>query len=249
MDKIIDLHNHSLPGVDDGAQNLEEAIANIEYLKSLGISDIVLTSHYILNSHYDVSVSRREDILTRLKNQFDNDNINLYLGNEVYISDSSSILDLLDRREITTLNGSRYLLIELPLHQSVRHIDRLLCDLNDKGITPIIAHPERYRFLQKDNKKIYDLLEYDCLLQCNLGSINGQYGRQAKKLVKWLLKKNLVSFIATDFHHVKKQNKLDKSLKKLNKIISSKQMEKLLYDNPKLVLENEKINNSLIVNM
>ena len=241
MDRMIDLHNHSLPGVDDGAKTFEEAIDNIEFLKEKKITDIILTSHYMCDTDYVVEVSERRKILEKLKLHYKNDNINLYLGNEVYVCDSDILLDLIKKEEITTLNGSRYLLIEFPLHQRVHHIDQLLCELNDKGIVPIIAHPERYRMFQKDYKKILELLEYDCLLQCNLGSISGQYGSKAKKYMKWLLKHNLVSFIATDFHHIPSKDTFNKSMKKLNRIISKEKKEELLYKNPKCVLEDTKI--------
>lgn len=241
MDKIIDIHNHSLPLVDDGAISIEEAIENIEYLKERNITDIILTSHYINNSNYEADVLERRKLLEKLKLHFKNDNINLYLGNEVYVCDSNIILELLEKEKITTLNGSKYLLIEFPLHQSIHHIDNLLCELNDKGIIPIIAHPERYRMFQKDYKKILDLLEYNCLLQCNLGSISEQYGSKAKKYMKWLLKNDLVSFISTDFHHIPSKDFINKSFKKLNRIISKQKQTELLYDNAKCVLENKKI--------
>lgn len=241
MDKIIDLHNHSLPGVDDGAKDISEAIKNIEFLKSKNITDIVFTSHYMCNTNYDVELDKRKKILEKLKLHYQDSSINFYLGNEVYVCDSNVLLDLIKNEKIATLNGSRYLLIEFPLHQQIHHIDQLLCELNDKGIVPIIAHPERYNAFQKDYKKVLELLEYNCLLQCNLGSISGQYGSKSKKYMKWLLKHNLVSFISTDLHHVPNKDIFDKSMKKLNRIISKEKQEELLYKNAKCVLEDTKI--------
>lgn len=241
MDKIIDLHNHSLPYVDDGAKDMKEAIKNIRYLQERGITSIVLTSHYIYNSKYSVELIERKKIFDKLKEYFKEENINLYLGNEVFICDSDILLDLIKKLKIATINRSRYLLIEFPINQHIHHIDKLLCELNDKGIVPIIAHPERYLKYQKDYEKIYELLEYNCLLQCNLGSIGGQYGSKAKNYMKWLLKQNLVSFIATDFHHIQEKDIISKSFKKLDKIISKSKQEELLYKNAKYVLENRDI--------
>lgn len=241
MDKMIDLHNHSLPGVDDGAKDFSETIENITFLKEKGITDIVFTSHFICDTKYQVEVSERKKLLEKIKLQYKDDNIHFYLGNEVYVCDSDILLNLLKQEKITTINDSKYLLIEFPLHQSVHHIDKLLCELNDKGIIPIIAHPERYRTFQKDYKKILELLEYNCLLQCNLGSISGQYGSRAKKYMKWLLKQHLVSFISTDFHHIPEKDTFNKALKKLDKIISKEEKENLLYQNAKCVLEDKKV--------
>ena len=176
MNNMIDIHNHSLPGVDDGAKTMEEAIANIKYLKSKGFKSFVLSSHYIVNTKYSSSVEDRKGILEQLKKSLEDDEIKLYLGNEVYINKGEVILDLLKRGQIRTPKGSRYILVELPLDHRLRHLENIICDLNVAGLVPVIAHPERYTYIQEDFEKIYDLLEFDCRLQCNLTSITGHYG-------------------------------------------------------------------------
>ena len=115
MDKIIDLHNHSLPYVDDGAKDMKEAIKNIRYLHARGITSIVLTSHYIYNSKYSIELIDRKKIFDKLKEYFKDEDINLYLGNEVFICDSDILLDLIKKLKIATINRSRYLLIEFPI--------------------------------------------------------------------------------------------------------------------------------------
>lgn len=238
MNKMIDLHNHILPMVDDGSRDIDEAIESIKYLKSRGITDIVLTSHYIVDTSYCKTVSEREKILDELNKQIDNDT-NLYLGNEVYAADYKTLLSLLKENKITTLNKSKYLLIEFPMDQVLNRVDLLLCELNANGIIPIIAHPERYSIYKKHPEKIYELFEYNCLLQCNLGSISGQYGKQAKKCVKWLLKHDLVFALATDYHHIGKKDYISKAFKKLKWVISKNKIEELTYINPKKVLDNK----------
>lgn len=237
--RIIDIHNHSLFGVDDGARDITESIEGIKYLINLGIKDIVLTSHYINETKYQANVLRRKSILQELKEATKDLDINLYIGNEVFASEK--VIELLNSGEITTLNGSRYLLIEFPLDQNLKHIEEIVCDLNEVGIVPIIAHPERYRYFKENYNKLEDLLEYDCLLQCNIESIVGKYGRHAKKLITRLLKEHKVSFLATDFHHISHAYLLEKGLKKLRKKIKSLELNLMLYENPKKVLENEKI--------
>lgn len=238
MDKIIDIHTHILPGVDDGARLIEDSIKIINYLKSIGISDIVLTSHYIKGSRYEFNTLVRTKILEELNKERDID-VNLYLGNEVYLC--NEIIELLEHHEISTLNNSKYMLVELPLSNYMRDFPNILCELNDHGIIPIIAHPERYRFLQKNKKRISEILEFNCLLQCNIDSLTGKYGREAKKVMKWLLKKNLVSFVATDTHRVGNKKELEKAYSKLKKIVGEKKFKVLTYSNPKKVLENKDI--------
>ena len=239
MDKIIDIHTHILPGVDDGAKTIADSRKIINYLKKVGITDIVLTSHYIENSKYKFNTLIRSKILTELKKFLDLNDINLYLGNEVYLSDNT--IDLFEKHEITTLNNSKYMLVELPLNTYLKNFPSMLCDISDYGIVPIIAHPERYRFIQKDKKRISELLEFNSLLQCNILSLTGKYGKKAKKTVKWLLKKDLVSFVATDSHYASDPKELEKAYKKLKKIVGLDKYKELTYYNPKKVLENKNI--------
>lgn len=241
--RLVDIHNHTLPFVDDGSKSYEDALDNLRFLKSIGTTDVVLTSHYIENSKYVKNVQERETILEHLKEQSREIGINLYLGNEIYISDEDTLKDLLKRKEITTLNNSRYMLIEFPLWQKLNNVERVLCALNEAGIVPIIAHPERYTYIQKNFDKIYDLLEYDCLLQCNISSYTGYYGTQAKKTIKRLLKENLVSFLATDLHHVPTSNKLLKALNLLQKKLPNGQFNELTVSNPMAVINNERVKN------
>lgn len=238
MNNMIDIHNHSLPGVDDGAKTMEEAIQNIKYLKSKGFNSFVLTSHYITNTRYTSSVEARKGILEELKKSLEDKEIKLYLGNEVYINKGEVILDLLKRGEIRTPKGSKYILVELPLDHRLRHLENIICDLNAAGLVPVIAHPERYTYIQEDFEKIYDLLEFDCRLQCNLTSIIGRYGSNAKRTMKRLLKEKLVSFIATDFHHYHGDDTIGKALKKLGKYLSENEMKTVLEINPQIMLEN-----------
>lgn len=240
MNKMIDIHNHSLHSVDDGAKDLKEAITNIKYLSSLGFKDIILTSHYNFNLNYTKNVLERITLLKELKSSTKELNVNLYLGNEVYINEANALITLLNENKITTLNHSKYLLIELPFNQKINHVENIICELNEVGITPIIAHSERYSYFNLEDIK--KLLEYDCLLQCNLTSLVGHYGKHAKKQIKKLLKAKLVSFLATDFHHLKNKN-IKKSLRKLNRILTKEEQNKLLYENPLKVLENQNINN------
>lgn len=238
MNNMVDIHNHSLPGVDDGAKTMDEAIENIKFLKDRGFDTLVLTSHYIANTKYSSDVQTRKNILEALKKSTENLGVKLYLGNEVYINRSEILLELLQKGEITTLNGSKYILIELPLHQRLRGLENVICELNGAGLIPIVAHPERYSYIQKDYDKIFDLLEFDCRLQINLTSLNGFYGSKAKKMAKKLLKDKLVSFIATDFHHIAGDGCLDKSLKKLRRYMSEQEIEQVLIANPQNVLNN-----------
>lgn len=243
MDKIIDIHTHILPGIDDGAKDIEESVKIINYLYANGITDIVLTSHYISNTKYNYNQIARDRTLAVLREALNNDQINLYLGNEVYLTEN--VIDLLERHEISTINNTRYMLIELPLTGCLHNFQNILCELTDYGIIPIIAHPERYEFLQKDKRRIRELLEFNCLIQCNVDSITGKYGKKAQKLMKWFLKNKLVQFVATDSHYVGDTDLLQKSYKKLKKAVGNTKFEDLTLKNPLKVLRNEEVEGNL----
>ena len=109
MNKIIDIHNHSLPLVDDGAKSFDEAIENITYLKTLGINDIILTSHYNPNIKSTKKVEDRLSILEELKLATKSLNVNLYLGNEVFINDTNTLREVLLRLIIANIFFLNYL--------------------------------------------------------------------------------------------------------------------------------------------
>ena len=242
MDRIIDIHTHILPGVDDGSKSIDESIEIIKYLYSIGVTDIVLTSHYIKDTKYVANLKERKAIYEKLVKE-NIKGVNLYLGNEVFLNDD--VINLFNKKEITTINNSNYMLVELPLTSYMNGYSNILCDLSEYGIIPIIAHPERYEFIKKDKKKVKELLEFNTLLQVNVESLTGKYGKKAKKVAKWLLKKDLVSFVATDIHRVSNKTEIDKAYKKLKKLVKKDRYIELTYNNPLRVLNNKRIKRNM----
>ena len=239
MDNYVDIHSHILYGIDDGSKSLEESKEIIKQHIEMGFKDIVVTPHYIENSDYITNNEEKEKILKTLKKEFND--INLYLGNEVFIN--NNIEELLNNNEISTINGSKYLLIELPLHNKIKNATDIIYELRIKGIIPIIAHPERYEFVQKNPNSVDELIEEGAILQSNYGSIIGVYGEHAKKTMKKLLKKNVISVLATDIHfpNNKIYLNMDTIRKKLTKIISEEKLKELTILNPKKIINNEDI--------
>lgn len=239
MDNYVDIHSHILYGIDDGSKSLEESKEIIKQHIEMGFKDIVVTPHYIENSDYITNNEEKEKILKTLKKEFND--INIYLGNEVFIN--NNIEELLNNNEISTINGSKYLLIELPLHNKIKNATDIIYELRIKGIIPIIAHPERYEFVQKNPDSVDELIEEGAILQSNYGSIIGVYGDHAKKTMKKLLKKNVISVLATDIHfpNNKIYLNMDTIRKKLTKIISEEKLKELTILNPKKIINNEDI--------
>ena len=233
---MIDTHSHILYGIDDGAKTIEESLNILKKASINGIKDIVLTPHYIPNSKYNCSNQDKQKILNNLKEELRKNNIdiNLYLGNEVYLDlDISNLLNT----DISTINGSKYMLMELPMNRKADILDDVLYDLNELNITPIIAHPERYTAYYKDYKFFQDLIDRGCLLQGNIGSIYNNYGLKAKRMLKGLLKKRMISIIGSDIHHESSDIYEKDIYKDLLKITKDKSYtEDILINNARIIL-------------
>lgn len=226
---MIDIHSHIIYNIDDGCKTIEESIQLIKKMKEVGFSKIVLTPHYMEGSKYQANNKIKNEKLKKLKQAIKEKNIDidLYLGNEIYIS--SDIEDLISKDEIHPMGNTKYLLIELSLYNEINNVEDYLYELKLKGYIPIIAHPERYLYFQKDYKKMEKLYESGVLFQSNYGSIIGVYGKDAKKLIKYALKKDMITFMATDIHRPNSPliEDFDKIAKKIKKIIGEEKFKKL----------------------
>ena len=152
------------------------------------------------------------------------------------------MVKLLNQNRISTVNNSKYILLELPVSEEPFNLLEVIYSLIENNKVPIIAHPERYLYIQKDPNKLIDLIDKGVLLQMNYGSIIGMYGNAAEKTGKILLKNNFIHFLGTDTH---KSDKIYKNIEliknKLRKIISEDKIQKLTEINPNKVLDNKKI--------
>ena len=238
---MIDIHSHILPGIDDGSRSMDESIEILKSAQICGVTDIIVTPHYIAGSKYTANNEEKKELLKSLKKEVKKRNIdiNIYLGNEVFVE--NNMLELKEKGEISTLNNTKYLLFELPLNYEFNGIEDLIFNLRCKKIIPIIAHPERYSFLKKNPKLIEDLIDAGALFQSNIGSFLGTYGREAKDTVMLFLKHNMITFISSDVHRrnnnfYKKLNELKEILKKY---IDEEEINNLLGENARKILNKE----------
>ncbi len=232
---MIDFHSHILPQIDDGSKSLEETIRILEEARDVGFEKIISTSHY-MEKYYEVDEEQRLQLIK----QIDFQDIELYLGSEIYVT--NEIVQLLKDKKASTINNSRYVLYELPMHSKNMNDKEIIYRLVENGYIPIIAHPERYSYVQEDPKYVEELAEMGALFQANYGSIIGMYGDKAKKTVKKLLKQDLIHFLGSDVHRPEQiYPKIPKILKKLSKIVSEEKLEELTTLNAQKVLDNEEI--------
>lgn len=236
---MIDMHSHIIPSIDDGSKSVQETFDMIKEAEKIGFTDIIMTPHFLLD-YYEPTPQEiifwRNKLQEVLENQ--NINLNLHSGMEVYIL--NKLEDFIKENKILTLGKSRYLLIELPLSTTVNYLDHILFALQSIGIKPIIAHPERYKCVQDEPDLVQDYIDKGALIQCNYGSILDLYGKNAKKTVKILLKRNQVDFLGSDCHKEKTvYTIMPQAIKKIKKIIGDKEFYKISTENPKKVLENQ----------
>lgn len=240
---MIDIHSHIINDIDDGSKSLEESKTILRKMVSIGFTGVVATSHYITGSMFscdnNIKLEKLNEIKLCLKEE--NNPLELYLGNEVFID--SNILALIKEDKVSTLNNSKYILIELPVKRMMHDAMDILFQIRSKGYVPILAHPERYVFLQDDNSLIDKFLEMGILFQGNLASIIGKYGKRAKKLFIKMLKNKQFQFLASDIHD---ENdvlflKMDKVKKMIMKIITKEEFEELTRKNPLKIIYDEEI--------
>lgn len=238
---MIDFHSHILPNVDDGSKSVEETFDLLKEAKKAGFDTVISTSHYMEN-YYEVNVAEREIWIKALSENLYKKNIDLklYLGNEIYITDK--IITLLKNKKATSINNSRYVLFEFPLNTKPLNIYDIIYDMIQYKYVPILAHPERYFFVQKDPELIYDLIQKGVLMQSNYGSILGQYGEKAQIMVRKFLENNMVHFLGSDVH---KEGtiypKIQTALAEIKNIIGDEKTKEITSINPRLALENKVI--------
>lgn len=234
---MIDFHSHILPQTDDGSISIEETINILKEAKQVGFTKVISTSHY-LEGYYESNQKERNELLEKIKQE--NVEVELYLGSEIYISEN--MIEFLKNKKASSINNSRYVLFELPMGNETMLTKEMIYRLIENNYVPIIAHPERYSYVQDNPEYVEELLQMGAMFQANYGSIIGLYGKKAEKTVKKLLKENLIQFLGSDVHREEHVYILiPKILKKLKKIISSEKLEEITNINPQKVLDNEEI--------
>ncbi len=238
---MIDIHTHILPNIDDGAKSIEETFNLIKEAEKVGFEAIVSTSHY-KEGYYETDTPEREVWVSAIYENLQAKHINvmLYLGNEIFLSEN--IIRFLEEGKASTINDTSYVLFELPLEEEPDNLYDKIYEMQQNKIVPILAHPERYCYIQKEPELVYDLIQKGVLMQADFGSIIGQYGKKPQIIVKKLLENNMIHILSSNVH---KQNtiypKIPEILIELEELIGEEKIEKLTTTNPKLVLNNKRI--------
>lgn len=199
MENHIDIHSHILPGMDDGAENLEISFRMLEIASRSQISHIILTPHN-KPARRNASPEQIAMCVGKMQEAADEKKIGikLYAGSELYYRDG--LAGELERGEAMTLAGSHYVLVEFSPVAEYDYMRNAVYSLQMNGFWPILAHVERYRNMAIKPDRVGELFKMGCYIQANAGSIMGRYGFGAKRMTRKLLKQRLLHFVATDAH-------------------------------------------------
>ena len=194
--RMIDIHSHILPGIDDGSPSMETSLQMLRIAAEDGTSDIVATPHSNLQFPYDEAKIRA--LFSELSLQAA-DIINLHLGCDFHLS-VDNVQDALAHPAKYTINGRGYLMVELPELTSLTAMRSVFNRMLETRITPVITHPERNPSVQNNIKEVETWVRDGCLLQVTAQSLTGRFGSRARRFADSLFQADLVHFVASDAH-------------------------------------------------
>ncbi|MQQ52396.1 tyrosine protein phosphatase [Streptococcus mitis] len=203
---MIDIHSHIVFDVDDGPQDWAESKSLLEEAYAQGVRTIVSTSHRrkgMFETPED-EIARNFKVVKELAKEIAPD-LRILYGAEIYYT--SDALKKLENQQIPQLNGTRYALIEFSMNTPYREIHNALTNVLMLGITPVIAHIERYDALENNEKRVKELINMGCYTQVNSSSILkpklfGDTYKFMKKRARYFLERDLVHIVASDMHNL-----------------------------------------------
>jgi protein-tyrosine phosphatase len=195
-----DIHSHILPGVDDGSPDIATSLSLVEGLMKLGVKSSVATPH-IIGDIYRNDRATITAALEKLRAALAENNIDFKVNAAAEYMLDAYFLELLhDKVPLLTLKDN-LVLTEFSYLEKPYNAEQMVFSLITEGYRPVLAHPERYSYFHNDHKQYDHLKDLGFLLQVNLLSLTGYYGKPAAKAAAYILKNGLASFTGTDLHH------------------------------------------------
>ncbi|MEZ5039021.1 MAG: CpsB/CapC family capsule biosynthesis tyrosine phosphatase [Saprospiraceae bacterium] len=201
-----DMHSHLIPGIDDGAPDVETALALVEALVQLGYRRIITTPH-VMADLYPNTPEIIQEGLEKLQNAITAAGLDIEIAVAAEYLMDEAFGAKIENKSLLTLPGNR-VLVEMSFVSPAPEMDNYLFQLQLKGYRPIMAHPERYLYLKGDLKTYERLKDQGCALQVNILSLHGYYGSPVKDIAWKLIKHKMVDYLGTDLHHHKHAQQL-----------------------------------------
>lgn len=232
---MIDMHAHIIWGVDDGPKTFEETQKLIRLAEKEGIEQIVATSH-ALHPSYHADIQEVEEKLQVLTDWINEQGINIkvHIGHEIRVTEA--IIDEIKNRNVATLNGTNYVLIEFPSATVPLFAKEIVKQLLNQGYVPIIAHPERNKLLANQPEKLRELIDLGAYAQVTAGTLAGAFGKDVQKIALRMVDEGLIHCYGSDVHNDSTRDfKFDAGLTILENKNRQEMVEYLLENNERLM--------------
>lgn len=237
---MIDIHNHILFDIDDGAEDFDTCVEMCVDAYKNGYTAIAVTPHFFRYKELDDFLFERDEKIETLRRILRNEEIELlvFSGAELFLSDEIFDAENLDA---LTINHSRYMLCEFPLGPfNVERAPIWVDELIARGYTPIIAHPERYVEFHRNFHIIDELIDRDVIFQVNIDSLTGKNGEEPQNMAIDMVMRKIAKLIATDAHDLRfRHTRIKEKLAEIPDIITEEMIEDCMQINPDKILKNQ----------
>ena len=207
---LVDMHSHFLPGIDDGATNLDECLGLLKTFEDRGYQKIITTPH-IIQDLYENTPETILPVLAIVKKALaeSGSSLQIHAAAEYYMDEN--FIKLLDNDAPLLTLKDNLVLVETAFMNEPANLREIFFKIRLKGYKPVFAHPERYMFLQNRKEKVEELFDSGVYLQINTMSLGGYYGLPAMKLAEWMIEQGFVHFLGSDCHRVRHLEPLAKA--------------------------------------
>jgi len=202
-----DIHSHLIPGIDDGSKSMEESMTLLRGMEALGYTKVITTPHIMIDAYQNTPKIIKKG-LNDLRSAAKQSGINIEIeaGAEYYLDEG--LFDHLQSGDVMSIAG-KYFLFETSYISKPIQMEEMIFQISSAGYIPVLAHPERYRYIKDPQKEFGRFKELGVLFQVNLNSFGGHYGKGAKTHAEYLSKNGLIDFLGSDVHHKKQVETLE----------------------------------------
>ncbi len=195
-----DVHSHFLPGIDDGAPDMEASLALIRSIQEFGYSKVITTPH-VMSDYYrntpEIILGKLDDVREALEKE--GVNVTIEAAAEYYLD--AEFMDLIKAKNLLTF-GDNYVLFELPFISEPPNLKNIIFELQLAGYKPVLAHPERYSFFHMSIERYEEFIENDVILQLNMNSLTGHYSPEVQRISETLIERDMIRMVGSDCHHL-----------------------------------------------
>jgi len=197
----VDLHSHLIPGIDDGSKSMEESLNLLRGMEALGFEKVITTPHIMVDVYRNTPKIIQDGLhALREKAKSQGIEVEIEVAAEYYLDEG--FYNHLHSTDVMSIQG-KYILFETSYVSKPLQLEEMIFEIGAAGYTPLMAHPERYRYIKDPLKEYNRLKELGVMFQVNLNSFGGHYGKDAKKKADFLSSEGMIDFLGSDVHHKK----------------------------------------------